>query len=143
MQQSLLTTKPNRPGDVSALIKQLLFALQKKSFLAYTIDKYYSVPADRIALFKMKPGACAMYCFGGREHDVCYSFEQIKRLVSMKQFFVLNNQFAINFNAIKDIEPLCGRRLIVNLQVSLDKNYFPSTKYISTSPLFFAKILPR
>jgi DNA-binding LytR/AlgR family response regulator len=53
-------------------------------------------------------------CFDKQEYFVNYSLEQIQQLLGEKQFFRLNRQYLINFNAVKDVEHYFARKLLVN-----------------------------
>ena len=104
--------KPALTGDV--LIK-LLQATGKKSFLVFSQNKYFTVPVERIAFFRVQPTCSVLCCFDNKEYFINYSLEQIQSLLSAKQFFRLNRQYLLNFHAVKEVEPFYGRKLIVNL----------------------------
>ena len=52
--------------------------------------------------------------FDKEEYFVNYSLEQIQNLLPEKQFFRLNRQYLINFNAVKEVEHYFARKLLVN-----------------------------
>ena len=51
--------------------------------------------------------------FDRNEYSVNYSLEQIQHLLPDQQFFRLNRQYLINFNAIKEVEHYFARKLLV------------------------------
>lgn len=53
-------------------------------------------------------------CFDHQEYFVNYSLDQIQQLLPGIQFFRLNRQCLINFNAIKEVEHYFARKLLVN-----------------------------
>ena len=53
-------------------------------------------------------------CFDQTGYYVNYSLEQIQSLLSDKQFYRLNRQCLINFDAVKDAEHYLSRKLLVN-----------------------------
>jgi two-component system response regulator LytT len=86
----------------------------KKSFLVFKNNKYLIVPTENIAMFCIRYESVMIMCFDSREYFVTYSLEQIKNLLPEKQFFRLNRQCLINFNAIKEVEHYFARKLLVN-----------------------------
>ena len=89
----------------------------KKSFLVFRHNKYITVPTDTIAFFYIKFGSSIMSCFNRQEYSVNYSLEHIQHILSELQFYRLNRQFLINFNAIKEVEHYFSRKLLVKLIV--------------------------
>jgi len=53
-------------------------------------------------------------CFDKQEYFVNYSLDQIQNLLPGNQFYRLNRQYLINFNAVKDVEHYFARKLLVN-----------------------------
>jgi two-component system response regulator LytT len=86
----------------------------KKSFLVFNQNKYITVPTDHIALFYVKYESSVIVCFDRKEYFVNHSLDHIHGLLSDKQFFRLNRQYLINFQAIKDVEHYFARKLLVN-----------------------------
>jgi DNA-binding LytR/AlgR family response regulator len=56
-------------------------------------------------------------CFDKQEYFVNHSLEQIQNLLPGKEFFRLNRQCLINFNAVKEVEHYFARKLLVNLVI--------------------------
>ena len=52
--------------------------------------------------------------FNREEYFVNYSLEQVQNLLPEEQFFRLNRQYLINFNAVKEVEHYFARKLLVN-----------------------------
>ncbi len=55
--------------------------------------------------------------FDNQEFFLNHSLDQIQNLLPEIQFFRLNRQYLINFNAIKEVEHYFARKLLVNLTV--------------------------
>lgn len=85
----------------------------KKSFLVFKQQKYLTVPTENIAFFYVKYESSMIVTFDRNEYSVNYSLEQIQHLLPDQQFFRLNRQYLINFNAIKEVEHYFARKLLV------------------------------
>jgi len=120
--------KAARPGEM--LIK-LMQVLGKKSFLVFSQNKYFTVPVEKIAFFRLQPESSVICCFDHKEYPINYSLEQIQSLLSGKQFFRLNGQYLLNFQAVKEVEPFYGRKLIVNLVVPVNDALLVSTEKVN------------
>ena len=99
------------------LLTKLALPVGKKSFLVFKDNKYVNVLTENIALFCVRYESSNIMCFNRQEYFVNYSLEQIQNLLSEKQFYRLNRQYLINFNAIKEVEHFFARKLLVNLVV--------------------------
>jgi len=86
----------------------------KKSFLVFKNNKYINVLTENIAIFCIKYDSSVIMCFDGKEYFIKHSLEHIQKLVCDKQFFRLNRQCLINFNAVKEVEHYFARKLLVN-----------------------------
>jgi two-component system response regulator LytT len=106
--------------------------VSKKSFLVFRYNKYVTVPTDTVAFFYLKYESCIMACFDRQEYSINYSLEQIQKFLSELQFFRLNRQFLINFNAIKEVEHYFSRRLLVNLVVPVSEKLLVSREKASS-----------
>src|SRR5215207_1321228 len=98
----------------------------KKSFLVYKHNKYVTIATENIAFFYIKYDAPVIVCFDKQEFAVNYSLEQIQHLLNEKQFYRLNRQYLINFNAVKEVEHYFARKLLVNLVISLKEKLLVS-----------------
>ena len=96
------------------LLTKLTTTTGKKSFLVFKNNKYVTVPTENIAFFYIKYESPVIMCFDRQEYFVNYSLEQIQNLVPEKQFYRLNRQYLINFNAVKEVEHYFTRKLLVN-----------------------------
>lgn len=88
--------------------------LCKTSFLVFKNNKYSTIHVETIAFFYVRYESSLIVCFDGREYLVNYSLDNIQALLADSQFFRLNRQYLINFQAIKDVEHYFARRLLVN-----------------------------
>ena len=107
----------NYQYSLDDLLTMLTAPAGKKSFLVFKHNKYITVPTDNIAIFYVKYEASIIMCFDGQEYSVNYSLEQIQHLLPGKQFFRLNRQYLISFNAVKEVEHYFARKLLVRLAV--------------------------
>jgi len=96
------------------LLIKLSVPLGKRSFLVFKNNKYINVLTENIALFFVKYESSMIMCFDKQEFFVKHSLEQIQNLLPENQFFRLNRQCLINFNAVKEVEHYFARKLLVN-----------------------------
>ena len=96
------------------LLTKLTTTAGKKSFLVFKSNKYVIVPTENIAFFYIKYESPVIMCFDRQEYFVNYSLEQIQNLLPEKQFYRLNRQYLINFNAVREVEHYFARKLLVN-----------------------------
>jgi DNA-binding LytR/AlgR family response regulator len=89
------------------------FGIGKRSFLVYHNNKYVTIPTESIAFFYIKYEATVIVTFEMQEYSVNYSLEQIEHLLSEQQFYRLNRQYLLNFNAVKEVEHYFARKLLV------------------------------
>jgi len=99
---------------LNELLTKLTTSTGKKSFLVFKNNKYINVPTENIAFFYIKYESPMIMCFDRQEYFVNYSLEQIQNLLPEKQFYRLNRQYLINFNAVKEVEHYFARKLLVN-----------------------------
>jgi DNA-binding LytR/AlgR family response regulator len=108
-----LSQKTSLP-NLADLLARLATPAGKKSFLVLKGNKYVNVLTENIAFFYVKYESPVIMCFNKEEYFVNYSLEQIQQLMPEKQFFRLNRQYLINFNAVKEVEHYFARKLLVN-----------------------------
>jgi two-component system response regulator LytT len=101
----------------------------KTSFLVFKHNKYFTVRTENIAYFYVKYDSSIIVCFDKQEYFVNHSLEHIQNLVTGRQFFRLNRQYLINFQAVKEVEHYFARKLLVNLTVAVaEKLLVPKDK---------------
>jgi two-component system, LytTR family, response regulator LytT len=116
-------------AHLTDLLTSLAGLAGKKNFLVYKNNKYINVPTENIACFYIKYQSSAIMCFNQQEYFVDYSLDQAQELLSRKQFFRLNRQYLINFNAIKEVEHYFSRKLLVNAVIPMkEKLVIPREK---------------
>jgi two-component system response regulator LytT len=99
------------------LLKKLAMTSGKKSFLVLKNNKYFNVLTENIAFFYVNYASSVIMSFDRQEFMVNHSMEQIQNLLTEKQFYRLNRQYLINFDAVKEVEHYFARKLLVNLIV--------------------------
>jgi two-component system, LytTR family, response regulator LytT len=92
-------------------------ATGKSSFLVFKHNKYFIVPTENIAFFYVRHETSTMVCFDRQEYFLNFSLENIQTLLNVRQFFRLNRQYLVSFNAVKEVEHYFARKLLVNLTV--------------------------
>jgi two-component system, LytTR family, response regulator LytT len=118
--------------NLEDLLKKLTAPTGKKSFLVFKNNKYVSIPTENIALFYIKYESPMMMCFDKQEYFVNHSLEQIQNLLSEKQFYRVNRQYLVSFNAIKEVEHYFARKLLVNIVVPVKDKLLVSKEKVSS-----------
>ena len=118
------------PGLDDLLVK-LASSVGKKSFLVFRDNKYFNVATENIAFFYVRFSSASIMCFDQQEYFVNYSLEQIQALLPEKQFFRLNRQYLISFNAIREVEHYFARKLLVNSVVAAKEKLLVSKEKVS------------
>jgi DNA-binding LytR/AlgR family response regulator len=104
----------------------------KKSFLVFRHNKYVTVPTDTIAFFYVKNEYSIIVSFDRQEYFVNYSLEHIQNILPELQFFRLNRQYLISFNAVKEVEHYFARKLLVKLVVPVTEKLIVSKEKASS-----------
>jgi two-component system response regulator LytT len=112
--------KENEQYKFDELAVQLAAMAGKRSFLVFKQNKYVAIPVENIAFFHSRNAAFNLVCMDQRRYPVNHSLDQIQQLLTGKQFFRINRQYLINFNAIKEVEHYFARKLLVNLTISTE-----------------------
>lgn len=116
-------------------LAELLHSLRphsaKKSFLVIKNNKYINVLTENIAMFYIKYQSPVILCFDNQEFFVNYSLDQLQQLLCDKQFFRLNRQCLVNFNAVKDVEHYFARKLLVNPVISVKEKLIVSKEKVT------------
>jgi len=120
-----------RLPNLDDLLAKLAEPPQKKSFLVFKNNKYIIVPTEKIAFFHVKHESPVIRSFDKQEYFVSHSLEQIQSLVSDKQFFRLNRQYLVNFDAIKEVEHYFARKLLVNLVIHVTEKLIVSKEKVT------------
>jgi DNA-binding LytR/AlgR family response regulator len=118
------------PG-LDDLLARLVAPAGKKSFLVFKNNKYINVLTENIAGFHVKYESSVIMCFDKQEYFVKYSLEQIQNLLPERQFFRLNRQYLINFDAIKEVEHYFARKLLVNPVIPMKEKLLVSKERVS------------
>ena len=113
------------------LLKKLAVQTGKKSFLVFRNNKYINVPTENIAFFYIKYESPMIMCFDRQEYFVNYSLDQIQNLLPEKQFYRLNRQYLINFNAVKEVEHYFARKLLVNPTIPMKDQLIVSKEKVT------------
>jgi two-component system, LytTR family, response regulator LytT len=123
------TETQNYPLNLNDLINRLSVSTGKTSFLVFKNNKYFTVRTENIAYFYVKHNSAILVSFDGPEYSLNYSLDHIQNLLTEKQFFRLNRQYLINFQAVKEVEYYFARKLLVNLIIQVtDKLLVPREK---------------
>jgi two-component system response regulator LytT len=121
----------NHLFDLDDLISRLTAPPGKTSFLVFRNNKYITVRTENIAYFYVKHDSAILVSFEGQEYFLNYSLDHIQNLLTQKQFFRLNRQYLINFQAVKEVEYYFARKLLVHLTVHIDNKLLVPREKVS------------
>ncbi|RAI97582.1 LytTR family two component transcriptional regulator [Chitinophaga skermanii] len=107
--------------DWQALISKLERNEGKTSFLVLHQNKYITVRTDQIAYIYIKFDAPYIVTFQQQKYTVSQTMEQLQSQLSSKQFYRLNRQYLVNFDAIKEVEHYSSRKLALQLSVPTEE----------------------
>ncbi|HEX7903441.1 MAG TPA: LytTR family DNA-binding domain-containing protein [Chitinophagaceae bacterium] len=113
------------------LLKRLTTSIGKRSFLVFKNNKYVNVLTENIAFFYIKYESAMIMCFDKQEYFVNYSLEQLQSLLAERQFYRLNRQYLINFDAVKEVEHYFARKLLVNSVIQTKDKLIVSKEKVS------------
>ncbi|SFO53422.1 two component transcriptional regulator, LytTR family [Chitinophaga sp. YR627] len=103
--------------QLNDLLAKVAGTAGKKNFLVFKQNKYLNIATDTIAFFYIKHEATMIKTFDQQEYSINQSLDQIYSLLSPEQFFRLNRQYLVNFQAVKEVEHYFARKLLVNLTI--------------------------
>ncbi|MBO9633977.1 MAG: response regulator transcription factor [Chitinophagaceae bacterium] len=104
--------------DLEALFSKLGKDEGKKSFLVFQNNKYITIASDQIAFFYTRHETTHLVSFQKQTYTIPTSLDQLQSQLSSIQFYRLNRQYIINFNAVKEVEHYYGRKLLVHLHIA-------------------------
>ena len=128
-----------RPGSITQnpirtkfFMNRSLISLKKLSRLTIAVHSgHINVLTENIAFFYIRYESSVIMCFDKQEYFVNHSLDQIQHLVSGKQFFRLNRQYLINFNAVKDVEHYFARKMLVNAVIPMKEKLLVSKEKVT------------
>ncbi|TWF39897.1 LytTR family two component transcriptional regulator [Chitinophaga polysaccharea] len=103
--------------DWQELIKRLDKNEGKTSFLVFHNNRYLTVRTDNIAYIYIKYDAPYIVTFQDQKYIISQTMEQLQSQLSPRQFYRLNRQYLVNFDAIKEVEHYSARKLALQLNV--------------------------
>ena len=104
----------------------------KKSFLVFRHNKYITVHTEQIAFVYVRNEASTIMTLKQEEYPIVPSLDQVQCQLCTKQFFRLNRQYLINFNAIKEVEHYFARKLLVKLVIPTPESLLISKEKTSS-----------
>lgn len=107
----------NELPDLEALLQKITQPQvpSKSSFLVFKNQKYTTISTENIAYFFIHNEITHLMTFDKQQFQLTQTLGQIAEQVSQKQFFRVNRQYIVNFNAIKEMEHYFQRKILVKL----------------------------
>ena len=108
----------------AAALKELLKALKEKPFykerfMVYSGRKIVSVSPEQITCVYSMEKSQFLITREGRTFTIDYSLDQLEEMLDSSTFFRVNRQLLINFNSIKEVEPLSRSRLKIITKIDI------------------------
>ncbi|MBD1386705.1 response regulator transcription factor [Mucilaginibacter rigui] len=107
------------------LISQILKINQqhtgKQSFLVYKNGKYTTIPTNNVAYIFARNEQTTLVTFDNDFFTLDQSLEETSGQLDTKNFFKLNRQYLLNFNAIKEVEHYFARKLLIKLTIPIEE----------------------
>jgi DNA-binding LytR/AlgR family response regulator len=116
MKNFFQVNQPSVP-ELEALLSSVVAQPGKKSFLVFKNNKYLTIATQNIAFFYIRNELPTIMTLDQQEYIISQSLDEVHQLLSQKQFFRLNRQYLVNFDAIKDVEHYFARKLVVHLVI--------------------------
>lgn len=103
--------------DLEMLLKKLGEPDGKKSFLVFRQNKYVTVKTENVAFFYIHNETTSIMTFDQQQYAISQPLEEVQSIVPAAQFYRLNRQYLVNFDAIKEVEHYFARKLFVKLTI--------------------------
>jgi two-component system response regulator LytT len=115
--KSFFQKHQNSLPDLESLLGKIGGNSGKKGFLVFKSNKYITVQTEKIAFFYIKNEISTIMTYEQQEYQVSQSLDDLQFALSPKQFFRLNRQYLINYEAVKEVEHYFARKLYVRLTI--------------------------
>ncbi|WP_353719182.1 LytTR family DNA-binding domain-containing protein [Dyadobacter sp. 676] len=109
--------KPLAP-ELETLLKKLGGPEGKKSFLVFKQNKYITIKTETIAFFYIHNETTWLRTFDNQDYTISQPLEEVQSAVPPSQFYRLNRQYLVNFEAIKEVEHYFSRKLFIKLTIA-------------------------
>jgi two-component system response regulator LytT len=101
--------------ELNEIMANLVAPTGKKSFLVFKKDRYINILTENIAFFYFRIGSTIIVTFDNQEYFVNYSLDQLRLVLSGKQFYRISRKCLLNFNAVGAAEHYFARKLLINI----------------------------
>lgn len=115
--KSYFSSEKQLAPDLEMLLRKLGEPEGKKSFLVFRQNKYVTVKTDSIAFFYIHNEITSIRTFDQQEYSISQPLEEVQAIVPASQFYRLNRQYLVNFEAIKEVEHYFSRKLFIKLTI--------------------------
>jgi len=103
--------------DYASILNRDHQQISKTSFLVFKNHKYTTIPTASIAFFYINNETPTLVTFDQKEYQLNLTMDSITSQLPVKQFYKLNRQYLINFDAIGSVEHYFSRKLIILLKI--------------------------
>ncbi len=88
----------------------------RKRFVIHSIESFFHLPIEDIAIFYSTQGITFAVTFEKREYPVNFSLENLKEQLHPDNFFKINRQFIVNIEAIKRVHSYFNGKLKLEIK---------------------------
>ncbi len=113
----------NTPIDYQSLVSMLEESRKdhyQQRFIVTSGDKIKSIKVEDVAYFFGQKKYVFLITHDNRQHIVDYTLGKLEELLNPHQFFRINRQFIINFDAIEQMFPYSKSRIKIDLNPTAD-----------------------
>ncbi|OJV14784.1 MAG: DNA-binding response regulator [Dyadobacter sp. 50-39] len=113
--KSYFSSETTLVPELEMLLKKIGGPEGKKSFLVFHQNKYITIKTETIAFFYIHNETTWLRTFDNHDYTIPQPMEEVQGLVPSSQFYRLNRQYLVNFDAVKEVEHYFSRKLFIKL----------------------------
>ena len=113
------SSNPSKLPD-SVTFNSLKGGNYQKVFLTSFRDENFILKDDEVGAFYIKEGTVWIYTINGKKYPVFKNLEHFEKVCDPCTFFRINRKMIISRNAIQSYSPTLTRKLLLNLNVTLE-----------------------
>jgi two-component system response regulator LytT len=108
---------PDNLPQLESLLGKIGGDVGKKGFLVFKNNKYITVQTQKIAFFYINDEVSTIVTYDDQEYQLSQSLDDLQAVLSPNQFFRMNRQYLVSYDAVKEVEHYFARKLFVRLMV--------------------------
>jgi len=89
-------------------------------------DKYIPVATREVAYFHLEHGSTFIKTLTGKAYSTTLTLDDVEKKVDTRNFYRVNRQYIVNFDAIQEVGQFFNRKLTVKLRISVKESIIVS-----------------